>query len=233
MSVEPKEEVELETGHVLFMDVVGYSKLSVNEQKEIQRQLNQVVRGTVPFRAAETAGKLIRLPVGDGMALVFFNSHEAPVRCALEISEALKGSPLLKLRMGIHSGPISTVTDVNEAARRAICARSARWVKISSCTRREAGEGAENGGAPVIARLEEVVVSECEKGGTAASIKAAVDRAIDKLHRETKEKGDRVRDVVAGGSDKLRIKIGTLPTEQEEKVKGATQMGDTRVRHKE
>src|SRR5215471_14960665 len=85
----------------------------------------------------------------------------------------------------------------------------------------------------VIARLEGVVVRECEKGGTAASIKAAVDRAIDQLHRETKEKGDRVRDVVAGGADKLRIKIGTLPTEQEEKVEGATQKGNTRVRHKD
>jgi TolB-like protein/Flp pilus assembly protein TadD len=114
MSVEPKEEVELETGHVLFMDVVGYSKLPVNEQKEIQRQLNQVVRSTENFLAAEAAGKLIRLPVGDGMALVFFNSHEAPVRCALEIGEAVKGSPQLKLRMGIHSDPVSTVTDVND-----------------------------------------------------------------------------------------------------------------------
>jgi hypothetical protein len=233
VSTEVKKEIELEIAYVLFIDIVGYSKLVTYEQRRLLELLNQIVREAEHFRAAEAKSRLITVPTGDGMALVFFNSHEAPVRCALEISEALKGSPLLKLRMGIHSGPISTVTDVNEAARRAICARSARWVKISSCTRREAGEGAENGGAPVIARLEEVVVSECEKGGTAASIKAAVDRAIDKLHRETKEKGDRVRDVVAGGSDKLRIKIGTLPTEQEEKVKGATQMGDTRVRHKE
>jgi hypothetical protein len=82
----------------------------------------------------------------------------------------------------------------------------------------------------VIARLEGVVVRECEKGGTAASIKAAVDRAIDQLHRETKEKGDRVRDVVVGGADKLRIKIGTLPTEEEEKVKRETQKEDMRVR---
>jgi hypothetical protein len=75
-----------------------------------------------------------------------------------------------------------------------------------------------------------VVVRECEKGGTAASVKAAVDRAIDQLHRETKEKGDRVRDVVAGGADKLRIKISTLPTEEEQKGKGETQKGDTNVR---
>jgi len=85
----------------------------------------------------------------------------------------------------------------------------------------------------VIARLEGVVVREYDKGGTAASIKAALDRAIDQLHRETKEKGDRARDLVAGAADKLRVKIGTLPTEQEQKVKGETQKGDTRVRHKD
>ena len=99
---------------MLFMDVVGYSKLLINEQREIQRQLTQIVRSTEHFRAAEAAGKLIRLPVGDGMALVFFNSPEAPVQCALEISEALKAYPHLKLRMGIHSGPVSGVTDVND-----------------------------------------------------------------------------------------------------------------------
>ena len=114
ISAESATHSELEIGHVLFMDVVGYSKLPVNEQREIQQQLNQIVRSTMHFRGAETAGKLIRLPVGDGMALVFFNGHDAPVRCALEISEAVKGSPQLKLRMGIHSGPVSTVTDVND-----------------------------------------------------------------------------------------------------------------------
>jgi Lrp/AsnC family leucine-responsive transcriptional regulator len=96
------------------MDVVDYSKLLINEQREIQRQLAQIVRNTEHFRAAEAAGKLIRLPVGDGMALVFFNSPEAPVQCALEITEALKSYPQLKLRMGIHSGPVSGVTDVND-----------------------------------------------------------------------------------------------------------------------
>src|SRR5437879_1881010 len=104
----------LEIGHVLFMDVIGYSKLLMNEQREIQEQLTQIVRRTEHFRAAEAASKLIRLPVGDGMALVFFNSPEAPVQCALEISEALKAYPQLKLRMGIHSGPVSSVTDVND-----------------------------------------------------------------------------------------------------------------------
>src|SRR5438094_5115456 len=96
------------------MDVVGYSKLLINEQREIQRQLTQIVRSTEHFRAAENAGKLIRLPVGDGMALVFFNTPEAPVQCALEVDEALKTYPQVKLRMGINSGPVSGVTDVND-----------------------------------------------------------------------------------------------------------------------
>ncbi len=114
ISAESPTHLELEIGHVLFMDVVGYSKLLINKQQEIQRQLTQIVRSTQHFRTAEAAGKLIRLPVGDGMALVFFNSPEAPVRCALEITEALKAYPQLQLRMGIHSGPVSGVTDVND-----------------------------------------------------------------------------------------------------------------------
>ena len=107
MPVEPKSEFDLEIGHVLFMDVVGYSKLLINDQKEIQQQLSEIVRNTEHFRAAEAAGKLIRLPVGDGMALVFLNSPEAPVQCALEISQAVKSHPDIRLRMGINSGPIS------------------------------------------------------------------------------------------------------------------------------
>ncbi len=114
ISAESPTHLELEIGHVLFMDVVGYSKLPINKQQEIQRQLTQIVRSTQHFRTAEAAGKLIRLPVGDGMALVFFNSPEEPVRCALEITEALKAYPQLQLRMGIHSGPVSGVTDVND-----------------------------------------------------------------------------------------------------------------------
>jgi TolB-like protein len=114
ISAESATHSELEIGHVLFMDVVGYSKLLINEQREIQGQLTQIVRNTEHFRGAEAAGKLIRLAAGDGMALVFFNSPEAPVQCALEISEALKAYPHLKLRMGIHSGPVSGVTDVND-----------------------------------------------------------------------------------------------------------------------
>ncbi len=114
ISAESRAHLELEIGHVLFMDVVGYSKLLINEQREVQRQLTQIVRSTKHFRVAEAAGKLIRLPVGDGMALVFFNTPEAPVQCAREITEALKAYPQLKLRMGIHSGPVSGVTDVND-----------------------------------------------------------------------------------------------------------------------
>src|SRR5438045_545536 len=114
MVTEAGSDLQLEIGHVLFMDMVGYSKLLVDQQHELQRQLTQIVRSTEHFRAAERAGKLIRLPVGDGMALVFFNTPEAPVQCALEVANALKAYPHLQLRMGIHSGPVSGVTDVNE-----------------------------------------------------------------------------------------------------------------------
>jgi len=113
MPDEPERDLPLEIAHVLFMDVVGYSKLLVNEQSEVQQQLNRIVRSTEHFRAAETAGKLVSIPVGDGMALVFFGSPEAPARCALEISKALKNHPRLQLRMGIHSGPVNAVKDVN------------------------------------------------------------------------------------------------------------------------
>src|ERR1700688_3293469 len=114
MPTGSEPHAQLEIGHVLFMDVVGYSKLLIDEQRELQQQLNEIVRSTEQFRLAEAAGKLVRLPVGDGMALVFFNSPEAPVKCALEISKALEAYPQLKLRIGIHSGPVSGVTDVND-----------------------------------------------------------------------------------------------------------------------
>jgi TolB-like protein/class 3 adenylate cyclase/Tfp pilus assembly protein PilF len=114
MSAELQPDVQLEIGHVLFMDVVGYSKLLVNEQRELLQQLSQIVRNTEQVRIAEAADKLIRIPAGDGMALVFFNSPEAPVRCAMEISEKLKQNPRLQLRMGIHSGPVNRVRDVND-----------------------------------------------------------------------------------------------------------------------
>jgi TolB-like protein/Tfp pilus assembly protein PilF len=104
----------LEIGHVLFMDIVGYSKFSLGEQREIQKQLTQIVRNTSQVQAAEAAGGLIRVPAGDGMALVFFKNHEAPVRCAIEVSKALRDQPHIQLRMGIHSGPISRVRDVTD-----------------------------------------------------------------------------------------------------------------------
>jgi TolB-like protein/Tfp pilus assembly protein PilF len=116
MSIGVEAGHRLEIGHVLFMDLVGYSKLLLDEQREQLQSLTEIVRDTEQVRAAEAADKLIRLPVGDGMALVFFSSPEAPVRCAIEISERLKQYPQLKLRMGIHSGPVNEVRDVNDRA---------------------------------------------------------------------------------------------------------------------
>ncbi len=114
MSAESKDYLRLEIRHVLFIDIVGYSKLLINDQSELLRQLNEVVRGTEHFRSAEAEGKLVRLPTGDGMALVFHNSPEEPARCALEIAQTLKANPRLRVRMGIHSGPVNQVADVNE-----------------------------------------------------------------------------------------------------------------------
>jgi TolB-like protein/class 3 adenylate cyclase/Tfp pilus assembly protein PilF len=113
-SAEPKVDLQLEIAHLLLIDVVGYSKLLVNEQIEHIQELNRIVRGTECFRAAEKDGKLIRVPTGDGMALLFFRSPEEPVRCALEIQQALKEHPNIRVRMGIHSGPVNQVTDVND-----------------------------------------------------------------------------------------------------------------------
>jgi len=114
MSSELNADLELEIGHVLFIDIVGYSKLLINEQHESLHELNQVVRNTDAFRAAEAAGKLIRLPTGDGMALAFATTPDAPVRCAMQTSKALRSRPGLKVRMGVHSGPVSGMTDVND-----------------------------------------------------------------------------------------------------------------------
>src|ERR1700726_4714921 len=114
MPAKHKSDPHLTTAHVLFMDVVGYSKLLVNEQREIVHQLNQIVRKTAQFRKSEAGGKLISIPSGDGMALVFFQSPEEPVQCALEISRVLKNHPRMRLRMGVHSGPVDQVKDVNE-----------------------------------------------------------------------------------------------------------------------
>jgi TolB-like protein/Tfp pilus assembly protein PilF len=114
MAAKFKFDLHLEIAHVLFIDVVGYSKLLVNEQREVVEQLNRAVRRTPQFRKSEGAGKLIRIPVGDGMALVFFQTPEEPVQCAMEIARTLKNHPQIRLRMGVHSGPVDEVKDVND-----------------------------------------------------------------------------------------------------------------------
>jgi TolB-like protein len=114
MATEIKKEIQLEIGHVLFMDIVGYSTRLINEQRALRDALNKIVRSTKQFREADAAGTLIKSPTGDGMALVFHRSPEEPVKCALEISRALKAHPNLPLRIGVHSGPVSGVVDVND-----------------------------------------------------------------------------------------------------------------------
>jgi TolB-like protein/integral membrane sensor domain MASE1/class 3 adenylate cyclase/Flp pilus assembly protein TadD len=113
-SVEPKSDLKPEIAHLLLIDVVGYSKLSDNEQIELLQELNQIVRSAECFRTAAAAGKLIRVPTGDGMTLLFFRSPEEPVRCALEISGASQAHPRIQLRMGVHSGPVNRVADIND-----------------------------------------------------------------------------------------------------------------------
>ena len=116
MSAEIKKEIQLEIAHVLFIDIVGYSKLSINDQHAAVEELNRIVRASEQFQRAEAANRLIRIPTGDGMVLVFYTNPEAPAQCAVEISRALKEHPRLQIRMGIHSGPVSGVVDVNERA---------------------------------------------------------------------------------------------------------------------
>ena len=113
MSAEVKKEIQLEIAHVLFIDIVGYSKLSINQQRAVVDELSEVVRGSDQFQKAEAAERLIKIPTGDGMALVFYTTQEAPAQCAIEISRALKEHSRLELRMGVHSGPVSGVIDVN------------------------------------------------------------------------------------------------------------------------
>src|SRR5947208_2437918 len=114
MAAEVKKEIELEIAHVLFIDIVGYSKLSVNEQHAQVEELNKIVRLSEQFRKAEAASRLLKIPTGDGMALVFYKSPEEPAQCAVEIGRALKDNAGLQVRMGIHSGPVGGVVDVNE-----------------------------------------------------------------------------------------------------------------------
>src|SRR5436305_12245828 len=113
MSTEIKKEIQLEIAHVLFIDIVGYSKLSINEQHAAVEELSQIVRAAEQSPRAQAAGRLLRIATGDGIALVFYTTPEAPTQCAVQISRALKEHPHLKLRMGIHSGPVSGVVDVN------------------------------------------------------------------------------------------------------------------------
>src|SRR6266704_5948112 len=113
MSAEIKKEIQLEIAHVLFIDIVGYSKLSINEQRAAVDELNELVRTSEQFQKAEATSRLIKIPTGDGMGLVFYTSPEAPAQCAVEISRALKRRPSSQLRMGVHSGPVSGVIDVN------------------------------------------------------------------------------------------------------------------------
>src|ERR1700726_3899660 len=116
MSAETASNLKFDIGHVLFIDIVGYSKLLINEQSDQLQKLKKIVRGTEQFGLAEAEGKLLRLPTGDGGALVFRNSPEAPVLCAMEIAKALKSHPELQVRMGIHSGPVNEISDLNEQA---------------------------------------------------------------------------------------------------------------------
>src|ERR1700676_5464735 len=116
MSTEIKKEIQLEIAHVLFIDIVGYSKLSINEKRAAIDELTQGVRTSEQFQNAEAAARLIKIPTGDGMALVFYKSPEEPVECALEICRALKENSKIKLRMGAHTGPVSGGIDVNGQA---------------------------------------------------------------------------------------------------------------------
>src|SRR5205085_7318347 len=109
---EHSSEMKFDIGHVLFIDIVGYSKGLINEQSEALQKLKEIVRGTEQFRLAEAEGKLLRLPTGDGGALVFRNSPEAPVLCAMEISKEMKNHTKIHVRMGIQCGPVNEVVDI-------------------------------------------------------------------------------------------------------------------------
>ena len=116
MPSESPSDVKFEIGHVLFIDIVAYSKLLINDQRDQIQKLKEIVRETEQFRIAKAEGKLLRLPTGDGGALVFRTSPEAPVLCAMEIGKAVKSHPELHIRMGIHSGPVNEISDLNEQA---------------------------------------------------------------------------------------------------------------------
>src|SRR5215469_12072400 len=114
MLADSESDLQLVIGHVLLIDIVGYSKLLITEQREQLQALNEIVRSTAQFRTSDAKRMLVPIPTGDGMALIFRDNVEAPLRCAVEISDAIKTHPEIHLRMGIHSGPVSEVRDVNE-----------------------------------------------------------------------------------------------------------------------
>lgn len=114
MTGEVEPDLKLEIAHILTLDVVAYSTLLMNEQSRLMTALNRAVRETLRFRKAESEGGLLRLPTGDGMVLVFQSDAEAPLECAKQIAVALKEHREIQLRMGIHSGPINTIHDVND-----------------------------------------------------------------------------------------------------------------------
>src|SRR5437667_7153357 len=116
MASEVKKQIQLEIAHVLFIDIVGYSKLSISEQHAAVEDLNKIVRASEEFQLAEAARHFLKIPTGDGMAVIFYTSPEAPAQCAVEISRALKQYSRTQVRMGIHSGPVSGIVDVNERA---------------------------------------------------------------------------------------------------------------------
>src|SRR5207253_9154140 len=117
MAAEIKNEIALEIAHVLFIDIVAYSKMASDEQRAAVEKLNQIVQSTDEFRKAESEKRLLKIATGDGMALIFYSSPEDPVECALEISRAIKEEHSnLRLRMGVNSGPVSGVVDVNDRA---------------------------------------------------------------------------------------------------------------------
>src|SRR5438477_3255334 len=143
------KEIELEIAHILFIDTVGYSKLSINEQRAVVDELTEIVRSSDQYQKAEAAGRLIKIPAGDGMALVFYTSPESPGQCAVEISRLLKEHPRLQLRMGVHSGPVSGVIDVNghanlagaglNMAQRVMVCGDAGHILVSKARRRRFG----------------------------------------------------------------------------------------------
>src|ERR1700719_9903 len=114
MSDQPQSGAKLEIAHVLLIDIVGYSKLLIDDQQAAVQTLSLAARESKEAQAAEADKKLIRLPTGDGVALIFFTTPDAPVRCAVEIARRMRElAPAFKLRMGIHSGPVTMVEDAD------------------------------------------------------------------------------------------------------------------------